>query len=280
MPKIKIVTDSTVDLTEELIKKYDISVVPLSISINNKTFMDRVDISPSEFIQLMKSSPELPKSSQPSVGQFVEVYNQLGKDGSEIISIHMSGELSGTVRSAANAASMVNVNVTVVDSSFISKALSFQVIEAAKLSMEGKTVQEIVERLKVVRDHTFLYVSLDTLDHLVKGGRIGRGKALIGSLLNIKPIASLTDGIYTPVTKVRSHSQIIKFLIKTFLADIEGKTLKGIGIVHADGFELAQKLRESLKEIVISENIEIDETTPVISTHTGPGAVALMFYAE
>jgi DegV family protein with EDD domain len=146
--------------------------------------------------------------------------------------------------------------------------------------MEGKNVQEIVERLKVVRDHTFLYVSLDTLDHLVKGGRIGRGKALIGSLLNIKPIASLTDGIYTPVTKVRSHSQIIKFLIKTFLADIEGKTLKGIGIVHAGGFELAQKLRESLKEIVISENIEIDETTPVISTHTGPGAVALMFYAE
>jgi DegV family protein with EDD domain len=280
MQKVKIVTDSTVDLSDELIKKYNISIVPLSISINNKTYMDRVDIRPAEFIQKMKSSPELPKSSQPSVGQFVEVYNQLGEDGSDIISIHMSGELSGTVRSAANAADMVNVNVTVVDSLFISKALSFQVIEAAKLAMKGKTVQEIVERLKVVRDHTFLYVSVDTLDHLVKGGRIGRGKALIGSLLNIKPIASLTDGIYTPVAKVRSHSQIIKYLIKTFAADIEGKTLKGIGIVHADGLELAQKLRDSLQEMINFENIEIDETTPVISTHTGPGAVALMFYAE
>ena len=140
MNKVKIVTDSTVDMTPEELKFYDITMVPLSIFIDGETFLDKVEIEQEEFLKRMNQSKELPKSSQPAVGTFVEVYDELGKDGSEIISIHMTGGMSGTVRSAESAASMSEAKVTVLDSKFISKAMSFQVVEAAKMAKEGKSV--------------------------------------------------------------------------------------------------------------------------------------------
>ena len=280
MEKIKIVTDSTVDLSNEMIQHYNIEVVPLSITINNETFLDRVDITPSQFLQKMKDSKELPKSSQPAVGQFLEVYNRLGQDGSKIISIHMSGGMSGTVSSAENAAKLTDSEVSIVDSRFISKALSFQVIEAAKMAQKGKWIDEIINRLHVIRENTQLFAVVDTLENLVKGGRIGRGKALIGSLLNIKPIASLADGVYTPVAKVRSYSQVIKYLTRQFSEDTEGKVIKGIGIAHADAVELANRLKEAITRATDFLDIDIIETTPIITTHTGRGTIAFMYYAD
>ncbi|TYR81164.1 DegV family protein [Priestia megaterium] len=280
MNKIKVVTDSTIDLTVEEAAKYGIELVPLSINIDNETYLDRYELTPSDFIEKMKRSKELPKSSQPAVGAFVEVYERLVNEGYDIISIHMTGGMSGTVRSAESAAQMVEGNITVVDSMYISKALSFQVFEALDMIEKGHTVEEIVVRLDEVRRNTTLYVVVDTLENLIKGGRIGRGKALIGSLLNIKPIASLADGVYTPVAKVRSHSQIVKFLTKQFVEDTEGKTVKGVGLVHADGIDLASKLKESIVKARGYTNFMIEETTPVISTHTGIGAIGFMYFAE
>jgi DegV family protein with EDD domain len=280
MKKVKIVTDSTVDLTEETIKKYGIEIVPLTFTIEDETYTDRVDITADEFMEKMRQASELPKSSQPSVGRFLEVYNRLGQEGYEILSIHMAGELSGTVRSAQHAATLTDASVTVFDSQFISMALGFQVVEAAKWAEEGKSVNEIVTRLEEIRCRTHLYVTVDTLENLVKGGRIGRGKALIGSLLNIKPIASLVDGVYTPVAKVRSYSQIIKYLTNQFVEDVTGKTIRGVGIAHADALPLANRLKQSIIDATGYDHIEIVYTTPVISTHTGPGAIGFMYYAE
>ncbi|MGZ4161607.1 MAG: DegV family protein, partial [Neobacillus sp.] len=220
MSKIKIVTDSTLDMSQEMIQKLDIVVVPLSVTINGETYLDRVELDPAEFIVNMRKSPELPKSSQPSAGSFLEVYDRLGEEGYEVLSIHMTGKMSGTVRSAESAAHMTKTKVTVIDSSFISKALAFQVKEASELAKQGKSMEDILERLDTVRNHTKLYIMVDTLENLVKGGRIGKGKAFIGSLLNIKPIASLEGAEYTPVTKVRSHSQVVKFFTKQFAEDI------------------------------------------------------------
>ncbi|KHF27688.1 DegV domain-containing protein [Anoxybacillus sp. BCO1] len=177
MSKIKIVTDSTVDLTKETIEAWDIRVVPLSISIDGQTYVDGIDFTPQQFIEKMKQADELPKSSQPSAGQFLQVYDELGEAGYDVISIHMTGGMSGTVRSAESAAAMTKTNVTVIDSRFISLALGFQVLEAAKMAAEGKTVEEIVSRLDTIRENTHLFVVVDTLENLVKGGRIGRGKA-------------------------------------------------------------------------------------------------------
>jgi DegV family protein with EDD domain len=280
MNKIKIVTDSTVDLSEEIIQEYGIHIVPLSISINDEHYLDRVEISPKEFMDKMKTSKELPKSSQPSAGEFLKVYESLADQGYSVISIHMTGGMSGTVRSAESAAGMTKANVTVVDSRFISKGLAFQVIEAAKLAREGRSTEEITARLDEIRGNTSLFVVVDTLENLVKGGRIGKGKAMIGSLLNIKPIASLEGGEYTPVSKARSYSQVVKFLVNRFVEDTEGRRIKGVGLVHADGFELASRLKGAIMEKTGYSEIDIEDTTPIVSTHTGPGAIGFMYYYE
>ena len=280
MSKIKIVTDSTMDMPQELVESLEIEVVPLSIIINGETYLDRVELDPVDFIKIMGQSIELPKSSQPSTGSFLEVYDRLGAEGYEVISIHMTGKMSGTVRSAECAAQMTNTNVTVIDSTFISKGLAFQVKEAAEMAKQGKSMDEIVQRLEMVRNHTKLYIMVDTLENLVKGGRIGKGKAFIGSLLNIKPIASLEDAEYTPVTKVRSYSQVVKFFTKQFAEDIKGKTIRGVGIAHAGAHDLAVKIKDSISDLTGFLEVEIDHTGPTVSTHAGPGALALMYYFD
>ncbi|MDW0115420.1 DegV family protein [Sporosarcina thermotolerans] len=279
MKKIHIVTDSTADLIENYTDQYDIHVVPLTIHIDGETYIDKIDLQPESFMEKMKSSKELPKSSQPATGVFKELYDRLGQDGSEIISIHMTGGMSGTVKSAEAAAQMTDSNVTVIDSMYISHALTFQVVEAAKMASEGKSVKEIVERLKDVRKNTKLFVVVDTLDNLVKGGRVGKGKAMIGSLLNIKPIATLQDGVYTPVGKARSHRQVVSHLFKAFKEETAGKIIRSIGISHANGMAMAGPLLQLIEESGWKD-IKFSFTSPIISTHTGEGAIGFMYYTE
>lgn len=178
MAAIRIVTDSTSDLTKDIIEKHKITVVPLNIQINGKTYLDRVDLEPRSFLELMKESPELPKSSQPAPGIFKEIYEKLGKNGDQVLSIHMTGGMSGTVESAQAAAELADADVTVIDSRYISHALTFQVLEAVEMAEQGKSMDEIVKRLEKVRQNTKLYVVLDTLDNMVKGGRIGKGREI------------------------------------------------------------------------------------------------------
>jgi DegV family protein with EDD domain len=279
LAKIHIVTDSTADLTTEQITQHSIHVVPLTIQIDGKTYIDRVDIQAESFLEMMKSSKELPKSSQPAVGVFQQLYDELGKNGDQIISIHMSGGMSGTVKSAQAAAEMTNSDVTVIDSRFISYALSFQVIEAAQLAQQGSTVEEIVSKLDIMRENTNLFVVVDTLENLVKGGRIGKGKALIGSLLSIKPIASLEGGEYTPVHKARSHKQVVQYLFKQYLEDTKGRKVKAVGISQANGYAMSDPLKKLIEDSGF-HNVQEAYTSPIISTHTGVGAIGFMYTVE
>ncbi|MCI4126579.1 DegV family protein [Bacillus haynesii] len=280
MTRIKIVTDSTADLSEELLREYHISVLPLSISIDGTVYRDRFDIQPDEFIEKMERAAELPKSSQPPLGAFIELYEELTADGSEVISIHLSSQLSGTYQTAVSASNMVDGNITVIDSMYISKGLGFQVVRAALLAEEGMTAEAIVKDLENLRDRTSLYVTIDHFDNLIKGGRIGRGKALIGSLLKVKPIARLEDGIYTPEKNVRSSSQLIRYLTGQFLSTVKGRTVQAIGIAHADALDLAHRLKDSLLEHIPGIDIDISYTTPIISVHTGKGAIGFTFYTD
>lgn len=279
MKKIHIVTDSTADLIENYTDEYDIHVVPLTIHIDGETFTDKFDLQPESFMEKMKNSKELPKSSQPATGVFKDLYDRLGADGSEIISIHMTGGMSGTVKSAEAAAQMTDSKVTVIDSMYISHALTFQVIEAAKMAREGKSVKEIEERLKDVRKNTTLFVVVDILDNLVKGGRVGKGKAMIGSLLNIKPIATLQDGVYTPVGKARSHKQVVSHLFKAFKEETAGKIIRSIGISHANGLAMAEPLLQLIEDSGWKD-VKFSFTSPIISTHTGEGAIGFMYYTD
>ncbi|GKW44666.1 DegV family protein [Planococcus sp. NCCP-2050] len=279
MPKIHIVTDSTADLKPDMIEKYNLHVVPLNIQIDGKSYLDRVDLEPKSFLEMMATSKELPKSSQPAPGIFKELYDRLGANGDQVLSIHMTGGMSGTVESAQTAAELTDSDVTVIDSRYISHALAFQVFEAADMAAEGKTMEEIVQRVETIRENTKLFVVVDTLENLVKGGRIGKGRAMIGSFLKIKPIASLDGGEYTPVAKARSYKQVVQYLMNDFKERTAGKTVKGIGIAHAEGLAMGAPLKEQLEQEGHT-NIKFDYTTPVISTHTGVGAIGFMFYTD
>ncbi|MED1439347.1 DegV family protein [Aeribacillus composti] len=278
--KVRIVTDSTADLDKNILEEYNIEVVPLTYTLNGVSYTDGIDFEPAEFIEKMMESAEIPKSSQPSPIHFKEVYDRLHAEGFQVLSIHMSGKLSGTVRAAQQGASLTGGEVTVIDSNYISSALGFQVIEAAKMAKKGAMLDKIISHIEQVRKNTFLYVSVDTLEHLQKGGRIGKGKALLGSLLNIKPIASLQDGIFTPITKVRSHSQVVKFFMKQLIQDIKDRDLLRIGVAHANALDLALRLKEELLKITTADKIDICTTTPIISIHTGKGALGVSYYVK
>ena len=195
MTKIKIVTDSSVTIEPELVKQLDITVVPLSVMIDNVVYSDADLKEEGKFLQLMQESKNLPKTSQPPVGVFAEVFEELSKDGSQILAIHMSHALSGTVEAARQGASLSTADVTVIDSSFTDQALKFQVVEAAKLAQEGKDMEEILTRVEAVKNNTELYIGVSTLENLVKGGRIGRVTGLLSSwaipALNSPSIANL-----------------------------------------------------------------------------------------
>ncbi len=280
MTKIHIVTDSTCDLSKEEIEKLGIHIVPLTIQMGNDTYTDGVDIFPDDFLTKMEGLSELPKSSQPAPGRFVELYNELGKDGSKIISIHMTGGMSGTVDSARQAAEISDADVTVVDSRYIAWGLTFQLREAAKKREEGATVEEIVEHVNRVRQNTRLFVVLDTLENMVKGGRIGKGKAMLGSILNLKPVAHLDIGEVTICAKPRSHKQVVKYLFEQFQKDTAGKKVLGVGLSHANALDtMGNPLLDLVRETGFT-NIDIAYTSPIISTHTGPGAIGFMYYTE
>ncbi len=277
---IHIVTDSTSDLSQEEMEKLNIHVVPLTLQIDGKTYVDGKDVKAEQFLTMMAQASELPKSSQPAPGQFKELYDELGKDGDHIISIHMTGGMSGTVESARQAAQMTDTKVTVVDSRYIAWALVFQLREASRLRDEGATVEEIVARVNQVRENTRLFVALDTLENMVKGGRIGKGKAMFGALLNIKPVGNLDTGEFVAAAKPRSYKQVVKYLFDQYQQDTAGKTVKMVGISHANALQtMGDPLIKLIQETGFT-NIDIAFTSPIITTHTGPGALGFMYFAE
>ncbi len=277
---IRIVTDSTAGIQPERIDQLNIHVVPLSLVIDGKTYHDGVNITNEEFMVKMKAANEIPKSSQPSVGSFLEVYDSIGKEGHTIISIHMTEGMSGTYHSACTAAELSDTKIEVINSGFISILLGYFVERAAEMAQQNVPIDEIVKEIHKMKSRAFLYVVVDTLENLIKGGRIGKGRGMIGTLLNIKPIASLENGVYTPVTKVRSHSQAIKFLVAQVRKDLQDKKIARIGIAHADALPLAKKISEALKAEYHFDHIDIMSTTSVVSIHTGPGAIGLMYYTH
>lgn len=277
MAGIRIVTDSTTDLPKELLERYEIEVIPLSVYVDGVTYQDNVTITPLDFIDKMRASKELPKTSQPAIGVFVETYDRLGANGDTVISIHMTSGMSGTYATACVAAEMSESAVVVIDSQMISQALGFQVIEAAEMARSGSSVDAIVQRMKQVLDRTSLFVVVETLENLVKGGRVGKAVGWLSSILHIKPIAVLEKGVYTPLTKVRTTSQIVRTLIERFEQDIVGKIVKGIGISHADNLPLAERLQQEIARLT-NVPVSIRPATPVITTHTGAGAIGFMYY--
>lgn len=277
MTKIKIVTDSSVTIEPEVAKELDITIVPLSVMVDGVVYSD-ADLAEGEFLRLMQSSRNLPKTSQPPVGVFADVCEQLAEDGAQIISIHMSHALSGTVEAARQGATLANADVTVVDSSFTDQAMKFQVTEAAKLAKEGASLEEILAKIEEVKEKTELYIGLSTLENLVKGGRIGRVSGLISSLLNIRVIMQMKDHQLEPIVKGRGAKTFKKWL-DDLTASLQNKQVAEIGISYAGSPELALEMKESLQPYV-KKPISVLETGSIIQTHTGENAWAVLIRYE
>ena len=273
MAKIKIVTDSSITIEPELARDLNITIVPLTVMIDGVVYSDS-NLKEGEFLQLMKSSKNLPKTSQPPVGVFAEVFEDLSAEDVQIISIHMSHALSGTVEAARQGATLAKADVTVVDSSFTDQAMKFQVVEAAKMAKAGATLEEILQKLEEVKAKTELYIGVSTLEHLVKGGRIGRVTGLISSLLNIRLVMQMTNHTLTPIVKGRGAKTFKKWL-DDLKESLKEKEIEEIGISYAGGPEFANQMKAELQEFV-EKSIPVLETGSIIQTHTGENAWAVL----
>lgn len=273
MSKIKIVTDSSITIEKQVVKDLDITIVPLSVMVDGVVYSD-ADLKEGQFLELMRHSKNLPKTSQPPVGVFSEIFDELAADGSEIVAIHMSHALSGTVEAARQGATLSKAKVTVIDSTFTDQTMKFQVVEAAKLAKEGADLETVLARIEEVRSKSKLYIGVSTLENLVKGGRIGRVTGLLSSLLNIRVIMEMKDHELEPIVKGRGAKTFKKWL-DDFANSLEGKKVAEIGISYAGGPEWGEEMKARLQPFVEQE-IPVLETGSIIQTHTGENAWAVL----
>lgn len=279
---VKLVTDSTADLPGSLVRKHGLTVVPLHVHFGEEDYRDGVDIWASEFYYKLENGGVLPHTSQPSPGDFLQVYEALTADGSEVVSIHLSRALSGTCQSADLAAGMLGrpAVVTVVDTASASLGVGLVALEAARKAAEGASREEMAEAARRASKRLVLLFVVDTLEYLQKNGRIGRASAFAGSLLNIKPVLTLEGGIVTPVEKVRGKAKALDRMFEVCHVRVAGKPARW-AVVHADRPEEALILAERVKsEFKCVEAPIVSDIGPVIGSHTGPGTLGVVALPE
>lgn len=279
MSLIRIVTDSTADLNPDLYSKNNIEVVPLKVLFGQQVFRDGVDISPTDFYNRLISTDDLPSTSQPSPGDFLKVYQKLLDDGAEtIISIHISSKLSGTAQTAQVAANMLpDADITVIDSQYVHGALGLIVLAAAKAAARGCSKEEVLSLVQDLMGKMEVYFIVDTLEYLQRGGRIGKAEALLGSVLNIKPILTVKEGIIQPFAKVRGKNKAINKMIEAAVQKSGGRKVVGCFLHASDPTGLLQVKEKAFANLNIAEYITI-QVGPVVGTHVGPGTVGFIFY--
>ena len=281
MSRIIIVTDSTADLTEQEIQDFNIHVVPLNITIQEEHYLDGETITKEEFKNKMIASSELPMTAQPSIGRFVELYDELGKDGSQIISIHLMNSISGTVNAARQAADITESTVTVVDSDFTSRSMGIIVREAAQAAKEGKSAEEVLAVIESTRKRTKLYLTVLNLDNLIKGGRISRVMGAFSNLLNIKLFLEVINGKIEIVQKGRGLKSLQKKYDEVF-EEMKAcpNGIQEIGIMHAGLNEFNQSQIDTLRELFPDAKLTIEMTSPIIMSHTGVDAMAVTYLTK
>jgi len=280
--KVRIVTDSTADIPKKIAEELGIIVVPLKVSFGTEVYRDGVDITSAAFISRLQEESTLPTTSQPSPGEFVAIYEKLIAKGDTIISIHISGKLSGTMQSAQTAKTVTDSrDIYIIDSKSASLGLGLIVIAAAKAAREDRSVHEILSMIKDKVDKSFILFLVETLDYLEKGGRIGKASALLGSLLKIKPILTIDDeGQIIPLEKVRGTSKALQRISQIVAERIDNSIRYSWAMVYGNNYPGVIKLREQLLPLLKCENVLINEIGPVITAHTGPGLIGVIVSPE
>ncbi len=278
MARVAIVTDSTANLTPEWVQARGVTVVPLYVLFGDESYQDGVDLTAREFYQKMATSPVLPTTSQPSSGLFVEAFERLFKDGyDEILAVLMSSRISGTYQSAMAAREMVGGSITCIDSRMTEFALGIQVMEAARLLDEGVSIKDVITHLETVRDHTTAVIVVEDLVHVRRSGRIGGAAAALGSLLQLKPIITLQDGLVEVREKVRTTKKAHEAILSYLFADAEHAALGEVAVIHTGALHLAEPFRDRILERFPSVNLRVMDIGPIIGVHAGPNSVGLIY---
>jgi DegV family protein with EDD domain len=279
--RIAIVTDSTADLPPQLVEEYGIRVVPQVLIMGDQTWRDGVDIDSATFYELLRTSSHFPSSSQPSVVDFQQVFGELAKEFDGIAAVLVSDELSGTLNSARMAAeTLPDVPIEIIDSRAVSLQLAFIVLAAARAAAAGGDLQAVADAARAMIGRVHVYFVVDTLEYLHRGGRIGAAARLFGTALNLKPVLTISDGLVTPLTKVRSRRKALGTVVRILDEQLAGADRIHMGVLHIacpdESAELAKHLDDRFHPV---EMIRA-ECGPVVGTHAGPGTVGVVVYMD
>lgn len=271
---VKIITDSTSDITANLAQEMGITVVPLTVNFGHESYLDRLEITTDEFYRRLSTESIFPTTIQPSPKLFVDAYNKLTDETDEILVIVISGKLSGTYQSALNARSMIKgkCRIEVIDSQLTAMGLGLLVIAAAKIARSGTSLDKVTDEVKKRIPRLHPVMAFNTLKYLAKGGRIGRAQGLPGAMLSIKPVLTLKEGEVSPLTRLRSRAAVMDYLYN-YAAGIA--RIEELAVEHATTPDDADKLIERLSSIYPAERIYRSTICPVIGAYAGPNVLSV-----
>lgn len=277
MNRTAIVTDSTAYLSEAWVKENQVNVIPLNVVIGNESYQEMVDLKTDAFYREMSATEKLPTTSQPAIGDFITLFESLAAKGyEEVVTIHLSAQISGTYQSALSAAEMVEgIKVLGFDSEISCAPQGYFVQEAVKLADAGKSAQDIVHALKDFKQSVRAYFMVDDLNHLHRGGRLSGAQRIVGNMLKIKPILHFDEGKIVPFEKVRTEKRALSRIFDLLNEDADQRNLTQITVIHANRVEKAEELVSSLKQQHPSVEISVSFFGPVIGTHLGEGSIGI-----
>ena len=270
---VKIVTDSTSDLSPELALQLGITMVPVYLSFGDKTYRDGVDMDADEFYRKLQTSPVLPTTSAPSPGDFTEVYKELARETDEIVSIHIGSKVSATYDAALQgkeALAETKCRIEIVDSEWVTMALGLVTIAAAKTAQAGESLQQVLEEVKKSIPRVRVLAVFDTLKYLLLGGRISKAKAIVGGILNVKPLITMRDGELVQAGLARSRSRGMDRLYELVK---EASNLQDLAIVYSTTSEEANSFKERVGSVFPKERVHVARLGPALGVHAGPGAL-------
>lgn len=278
MSKVAIVTDSSPYIPDHIIQENKIHVVPLTVIWGDENFYDGVDITPVQFYQRLDKAKVMPSTSQPSVADFEVLFRSLHEEGYDILAVLISEELSGTISSATQAKKMLpDANIEIINSKTLAMALGFLVLEAARAANQGASLSECKRLVENALDKVGVIFVLDTLEFLHRGGRIGAAKRFMGTLLNVKPVLAIEDGLVVPLDSVRTQKKALERIVELIEERTQGHKNVRLATLHANNADTAQFVLDNALEKIPAIEQVFSEVSPVIGTHAGPGAVGLAY---
>lgn len=276
--KVAVVTDGASSLTPAMGKEHGLHVVPVYVTFNEQTYRSGVNLDAAEFYRLLRSNKKLPVTAQPTAQDFVDLYTKLAEEVDEIVTVVVSHHMSATLQSALMAKEQFKtVPVHVSDSESVSLGLGMVAIAAAHAAMHGQDAQQVIRLVERIKQSMNVVFTVETLEYLQKGGRIGGATAFLGSALNIKPILHVKDGRIEPLERVRTRKRAVARLLE-LVEEKVGKSEAHFAVLHCEADEAARELGEQVKAKFKCAELVIAEAGPVIGTHAGPGTLGLSFY--